>query len=394
MDGIAAARTLTRRAVGARERGARRGEPRFVFAVAAGSDDAEVRRLLRETPLPGSVQLSLEREPEALGSAGIEGDVHDVIVARERATGRLAAIASRSSRERYVNGRASRVGYLGQLRVAPAFRRHAGLLDDGFESCRGLRGRDGASIHLASVVAENAGARRLLERGRSGWPVFRVVDRLATFAIPARPGRLRGDAAGIVPGDRVGISDLAAVLDRFNRRHQFAPCWRAEEIEEPGRLRGLQPRDFLVALDRGSVAGCLAIWDQRSFKQVVVRGYAGALGRWRPLVNLLGPVFGAPRLPPVGSQLQFAYLSHLAVDDDDPEVAIALVGEALRGARERGIDYVALGLSASGPLAASIQRTFAHRRYESVLYAVVWPDSANAADALDRRPSHPEIAIL
>jgi hypothetical protein len=390
MDGLAAARPLTRRA--GRARG--RAGGRFVFGIAATGDDPEIRQLLRETSFPGSVRLSLEREPDSLAAAGIEGDVHDVIVARDRATGQLAGMASRSSRERYVNGGVSRVGYLGQLRVAPAFRRHAALFDGGFELCRGLDRHDGASLCLASVVAENVKARRLLERGRPGWPVFRVVDRLVTFVIPARPGRVTRNAIAVVRGDRIGSSDIAAVLERCNRRYQFAPCWPARDLESPGLARGLQAQDFVIALRRGSLTGCLAVWDQRAFKQVVVRGYSRAVGRVRPLINLFAPVSGIARLPPAGSQLQFAYLSHLAVEDDDPEIAVALAEEGLRVARDRELDYVALGLSAAGPLAASIRRRFAHRSYESLLYVVFWPDDAGVADGLDGRPSHPEIAVL
>jgi hypothetical protein len=393
MDGLPAARTLKRRAVVARGRAVRDGG-RFTFSVAREPDDADIRRLLRETPLPGSVSLSMEREPDAFASAGIEGDVHDVIVARHRETGQIAGMASRSSRERYVNGRASRVGYLGQLRLAASFRRQPDLLAGGFEFCRALHGRDGAAIYLASVVADNVAARRLLEQRRFGWPTFRAVDRLVTLVIPARRARAGRDAIEILRGDRIELAATAAVLSRNSPRYQFAPRWTAPDLESPDRVRGLTPQDFVVALRRGSVAGCLALWDQRAFKQVVVRGYSPALGRWRRFINLLAPISGIARLPPAGRQLQFAYLSHLAVDDDDPGVVVALVGGALRVARARGLDYVALGLSAAGPLTAPIERAFVHRSYESVLYVVFWPDGASAADALDERPSQPEIAVL
>lgn len=393
MDGPAAARALKRRTVRARPRPVP-AEGRFAFGIARRQDDGAIRQLLRETPLPGSVSLSMEREPDAFAAAGIEGDVHDIIVARHRATGQTAGIASRSSRERYVNGCAARVGYLGQLRVAPAFRRHPDLFDGGFELCRTLHERDGASMCLASVVSDNARARRLLEQGRSDWPVFRVVDRLVTLVIPARRVRVGSDAVKVVTADRIGLFATAEVLMRNYPRYQFAPCWTAGELESSDRVRGLRAADFLVALRRGSIAGCLAVWDQRAFKQVVVRGYSAAVGRWRPFINLVAPFAGMTRLPPAGRELRFAYLSHLAVDEDDPDVVVALVGEGLRVARARGLDYVALGLSAAGPLTEPVERAFVHRSYESVLYVVFWPDGTHLAEALDRRPSHPEIAVL
>jgi hypothetical protein len=376
--------------------GERRFERRsFAFGVATAQDDDEVRRMLRETSFPGQVSLSFERESDSLAAGQIEGDVHDIIVARERITNRIVAIASRSSRQRFVNGSPARVGYLGQFRVAPGCGGRRDLFSDGFEFCRSLHRRDTASIYLSSVIADNTRARRLLELGLPGWPVFRPVDDLTTLAVPAGSGaRRRVPNVDIVSGERLDISELASVLARNNSRYQFAPCWTAGDLMSPTRCRGLRPGDFLVAVRGGSIVGCAALWDQRAFKQVIVRGYSRTLSRWRQLINRVGPALGVPVLPSVGSQLGFAYLSHLAVDADDPDVLVSLVSAACRSAQVARLHYIAIGVSAAGPLGVPLRRAFAHRRYDSVLYVGCWPDGQLTADGLDGRPSHPEMAVL
>ena len=150
MAGPAAARTLTRRAS--------RPTPRFAMALATPHDDPEVRRLLRENPLPGEIVVGLEREPDSRLAATIEGDVHQTILARERTTGRLAAIASRSVHDAFVNGEPVRLGYLGQLRVAAPFHASYALLDAGFEFCRSLHAAGDAPIYLTSIVSDNRAA--------------------------------------------------------------------------------------------------------------------------------------------------------------------------------------------------------------------------------------------
>jgi len=60
------------------------------FELATPADDAEVRRLLRENPMPGRVSISLEREPDAGLAAEVESDVHHTVVARDPATGCFA----------------------------------------------------------------------------------------------------------------------------------------------------------------------------------------------------------------------------------------------------------------------------------------------------------------
>jgi hypothetical protein len=148
-----------------------------------------------------------------------------------------------------------------------------------------------------------------------------------------------------------------------------------------------------LALRGHRIAGCLAVWDQRGFKQAVVRGYAPALRLARPLLNLAGPALGAPRLPRPGEPLRHAFLSHVAVDGDDPRVLVALVEEAMATAGS-DLDHLVTGFSERDPLLGALIRAFPSRRYGSILYVVDWEDGRGAADTLDRRVPHPEVAIL
>jgi hypothetical protein len=369
-------------------------------ALAAPEDDAEVRALLQTSAFAGDVRLSLEREPDSALAGSIEGDVHQTIVARDPVSGTLVGIASRSVRSVFVNGRIARAGYLGQLRVHERFRRRD-LLDAGFEFCRrvSVSGSGAAPVYLAAVVADNAAAKRLLARRSPGWPSFRPVDTLVSLAIPAT-GRRRGRALPdleLRQGSPGLVSEIVSCLQRYGPRWQFAPSWTAADLTSD-RTRGLALEDFVLASIGGRSVGCAACWDQRAFKQVVVRGYSRRLARARRLVNLLAPITGTPALPPVGTQLSFAYVSHVAVEHDGRQdvgaLTIALVNAVCERARTKGVSYVVLGLPARSPELQAIRRAFRHRAYESVLYTGYWPEGERLALSLDGRPSNPELAIL
>ena len=369
----------------------------FSIGPARPGDDGAIRMLLRESPFGEEVALSLEREPDSALASSIEGDDHVALVARHR-SGSLAGIASRAVRTAFVNGAPRSIAYLGQLRIDPRFRRHRGLLAAGFEYIRSIDGGpDGPRLYLASVVADNTAARRLLARRAAGWPAFEPVDTLVSLAIPVGGGRTRRAPSGVecLRGSRERIDDIASILDRAGRRHQFHPFWSRSDLLSPTRSRDLSPEDFIVAMRDGCVAGCVACWDQRAFKQAVVRRYSPRLARWRPIVNALAPLTGTPYLPAVGEALQFAYLSHLALDSGADSAALSAMVRAARAeAGRRGLRYVVLGLSAAHPLLPDLRRAFPHRAYESVLYVAFWPEGEALASSLDGRPSHPELAIL
>jgi hypothetical protein len=129
----------------------------------------------------------------------------------------------------------------------------------------------------------------------------------------------------------------------------------------------------------------LALWDQRAFKQVVVRGYDKTLACWRPLLNW----FGAS-LPAVGQPLAQAHLSHVGVDGDDPRVLATLLAAAMGDARRAGLDCATIGLAARHPLGEVVRRCHRCRDYTSILYAVHW----DKPPVLDGRVPHPEVALL
>jgi hypothetical protein len=241
----------------------------FVPDWARNSDDAELRRLLRETPMDGRIRISLEREPDFFRAAEIEGDLHHTGVARDPSTGEILGMCTRAVREAWVNGELARLGYLSQLRVARGrVRVSRELLRFGFEGLRASHRPDEAAFDVTTIVSDNAAARRLLEFGLRGLPRYRMLEPIVTFMIPVR----RRFASPSHPGER-GCAALAprilACLQRNARRHQFAPHWSERNM----CARGLRWEDFHLVTDSDRVVGCLARWDQRRFKQAVVRGY-------------------------------------------------------------------------------------------------------------------------
>lgn len=357
--------------------------------VAREDDDADLRRLLRETPMEGRIRVALEREPDFFHAAGIGTDRHTTILARNESTGQVVAMASRSVREAFVNARAVKLGYLSQLRIDRAYRsKTRQFLKTGYDFFRDHRAGDETAFDVTTIIADNHVARRILEAGLPGLPTYRPLEPFVTFVLPVhKAGKCAAAAAvHIERGTAERFPAIADCLQRNHRRFQFASRWTIDSLAD---LPGLRAEDFFVALRSGRVIGCLALWDQRSFKQAVVRGYDRSLARWRSLINLAAPVLGTARLPRAGETLSQAALSHVAVDDDDPAVFERLWYAAMRDARARGLEYVTAGFVDRHPFTTSLRR-FRRHEYTSLLYLVHW----GAAPSLDSRLPHLEVGLL
>lgn len=368
------------------------------FGLATSSDDADLLRLMRQNVMPGRVSLGLECEPSFFDAFSIEGYRGQILVAREPHSGRIVGMGARSVRSVNVNGRVMNVGYLSHLRIDSEHRRRSRLRTAGFALARALRREDEAPFDLTCILADNLPARRLFAAAPRvrGLPNYVEYDRLVTLAIATRRGARQSglSAIKIEAGSIKWLGEIVACLNRNNRRFQFASCWTIEDLLSKERSRGLRPEDFHIALESGRVVGVVARWDQRTFKQLVVRDYAPGLRRWRTLVNCLSPLTRLPPLPAIGEPVNSVFLSHVAIDNDDPAVALALIEDARREALARGHHLLMMGLSKRHPLLPPICRTIAHRACESIFYIVNWTNERELVEEFDARVPHPEIATL
>ncbi|MCM2279811.1 MAG: hypothetical protein NDJ89_17185 [Oligoflexia bacterium] len=368
------------------------------FRVAEASDEADLRRLLRENPMPGSVCLSLEREPDFFAAQDLEGDRHTTVIARDSETGRAVGMGSRSVATAWINGEKKRLGYLSQLRVDQALKGQPSAVTRAYTKMEELhRGGAETPFYLTTIIEENASARKFLTSPRlRRMPVYREREAFSTLAIPVwrkkrEPGFTRWEIR------RAEASELEAIsscLERNYRSFQFAPSLSAAELADPSRSPGLSASDFLVAIQAGQVAGCVSVWDQQAFKQTVVRGYSRSIRLARAALNALGPWLGVPRLPRAGQRLPHAALSHLAVDHCNEDLLVALLTAAFNASVGQGYSYLTLGLAARHPLLAAVRSEFRPREYRSILCTVHWPDGERAVAALDDRIPHLEVARL
>lgn len=322
------------------------------FSVAEQSDDAGIRALLRNNPMRGRISISLEREPNYFADADLPGQVKQTFIARE--AGRIVCVGACTVQNRFVNGVSRRVGYLGGLRLDESCAGRFDILRRGYEFFRELQEDDPADFYFTSIASDNERARRFLQRGFKGMPKYQFVGEFVTLVLSTRAWLRQLDSLE-------------------NKPHQFAPCWSREDFSA---LQGFGFNEV------GEGAG---IWDQRAFKQTVVRDYATPIRRTRWAINLLNRVIGAPTLPRVGQQLSMAFGVGVTCQNLG-----TLVGET----RRAGVEMLVVGFDARDPLLEVVRKKFRSREYRSRIYAVRWPRFGGTVDDLDGRFLCPEVALL
>ncbi len=373
------------------------------FQLATPADDAAIRRLLANSPVPGSITLTYEREPDYFLGCGTMGHFWQVPIAKHSADGTLLGVSCRATRPLFVNGQAEDVGYLGQLRID---RRYQGrwLLSQAFRYLRQLHADGRVEGYITTIIEGNPVAEGVLvTRARRHFPAYRQVDRLCTLAlIVSRAGKLvarmrRRVPAGITlhAGTRASLEEIVAFLQQYGAQRQFFPVYRVDDFGDSPLTRDFRVEDFVVARRGGKIVGVIGLWDQSRYKQTVVQSYHHTWRWFRLLYNAGTRLVGAQSFPPPGGHLHAAYASFVCIKQNDLDVFRVLLDHVYALAVQRGYAYVLLGLTTSDPLLA-VARRYIHIPYYSKLYTVCWSNEQAAPlyKRLDGRVPYVEIAAL
>lgn len=396
----------------------------FSYLQAGPEDDEEIRALYSDTPMGSFFRVRFCRQPSFFDALPAMGKRNTVLIVRDRGKGMAAGMGCLSVRDAFVNGEPREIGYLSSLRVRPEYQ--GGTVTAGiYRFLRELPDGGALPFFTTTIVDGNEPAAAALTSGRAGLPVYLPWGRYNVFAIDLGPWKRGGIALagkGLRPsdpaGEEAGVSispastsempEIASWLDSRGRAMQFRPAMRGEVSttmggSAPALPPGIKAGDFLVARrihdragrstlpDRdsatggpgsaGEMAGVIALWDQRGFKQDVIEGYPPWLDIMRPLVNLASPVVGFTPLPAPGSVLPVCFGAFPTADDNLTMKSLVHAASSMAGAR--GFGMLLLGFHEDDPRCLALT-SFRRIVYRSGLYVAAWKDRIGEMKTIDR----------
>jgi hypothetical protein len=352
----------------------------ITYSLATPADDEALRSLLRDNPMLSWVSMAATREPSFFAGSNYFGRDWAVIAREDSIT---VGMYTCCQQPLHLNGIPAELGYLGGLRVAPAYRRRLRIVRDGYASIREfsaqLSAKQPPRQWYTAIASENRLARRLLEANLNGMPCYRAVNTMLTMALPTTRGRHHG----LWRQARLDeMEDWCRFYNRHASQYQFAPALSPERAARTGAA-------FYVATGAGGITAVMAMWNQQSHKQVEARAYRWPLDSLLPLYNLYARWMKKVALPPIGHILDQSFLAFFAAEPaSDP---LKLVADALSLCPTT---VLTLGLHTGHPWLDTIVRTFCPAKYQTHIYTVDFGEAIAGAVDLDGRPAQPEVALL
>ena len=366
---------------------------RYRISLANRSDDAELRQRMANDEMSGNMALSFRREPDYFLGCDVQGRHSQIIKAVDSKSGHIVGLGARHTKMLFINGVATKVGYLSDLRADPDVRKRT-LVARGYALLRDLHDKDPIPLYFSVILDGNDDAVSNITTARAGLPVYERHGRIATPAIhlDRNKPQLRCDGVSIRPGSPSDMPQVFSFLRRELANKQMAPCYDIEDLGSP-RLLGLQPEDFYIACRGEQVVGCVAAWDQSGFRQTHVERYSGGLRIARPFYNAAAYISSMKPLPKPGDEIPYLYLSLIATEDNRIDIFAALLRTVYRDQRRNNFHFIIAGLHEEDPLSQVLDD------YRSIdaggsLYLIYYPEDARFVSQLDQRPFYVDMATV
>jgi hypothetical protein len=310
---------------------------RLIDRCAEAGDDAALCQLMRECPMGERVRVTLRREGGYFRGAAVQSERPFVYAAFDD-RGKAMGVFSAGSRHVWVNGEPREVRYLSDLRIHPDVRGKRWLLK-GYAKVRELLGEGFAQT---LILSDNHEVNQLLTSGRTGLPHYHPAGEYLTlmFGHSNYGSNSSYSIRSAVDTDRPAMQKL---YNDYASRRQFTPVLDLSEVGKSAYFDGLCLNDFCLVLRGGGLVAMAALWDQSSFKQLVVEHYTRGLRILRP-VSIW---FNGVNLPGQGQVFRTRALTAMAFVEDDPNALPDLVRYA-RSQLNAG-ENLMIGLDARDP---------------------------------------------
>jgi ribosomal protein S18 acetylase RimI-like enzyme len=365
----------------------------FSLRDATPADNPALIELAASCPMNGEMSVRMDRGPDFLALNRLEGDRWNLAIA-ERA-GRLVGCIAMSERDVYVNGRPTRTGYVGDFKVHPAHR------DTRIADALSLRAEEwfgslppAAPLFITVLAGNKAMERRL--SGPRGVASFQKVGTIRTHSVPIlwRRKEKRGASVRVDPARWSDLDEMVALWNGVAPLRQLATVLSASSLADWIRnAPGLDISSYRLARSAsGELLGFLAVWDQRSFKQLTVVGYSRRMNAARLAFNSLRPFFGVERLPAPGSPLECATVAHVCVPADRSDVLGSILTSAYNEMRATRCSFMNIGLDVRDPLSGALSGFVAQPTNVNAYMMRI--RSGVIPEPLDDRPIHYEIALV
>ncbi len=331
-------------------------------------EDKELIEFSAHFPSDGGLKLALDRSPSYFDSLRLEGDVSDIIVGKDRETGKIVGMGHRTEADYLLNGNKVRLGYLSGLRLQKEYRSGISLAR-GYQTLKKMHDLGQSKGYVTTIQSENQNAIRILESGRAGLPKYTFITNLTTFIWNPKVFYEKNDL------------EIETIFDSKILKQFLSQATQKAFLEQKISdyvLNSNSISHYLILKNKNPIA-CFSLWDQRKHKRWKVLGYSNLWKILRHPYNFYVRFRNLPKLPKEGQDLSYVFLCQLRILDQNINDLHKVFSVIFRMAEKLFPQlYLCYTLSENDPWYSNVNLIPAWK-IMSKAYFVHWPNQENGS---------------
>ncbi len=261
-------------------------------------DGVEMLEIIESESSGGIIELVYTRRPNAFESYKKENKESKIAIIRDK-EGKIAFQAACIPGCYNVDGKSVTAGYVGGIRKRNDY---SGVIN--WMNVVDFIEKQGLSIYLCSFLSGNEATEKMFYKKRSFIPELVPLCNYTTYII--NPKIFKNSLPKGLTFRSINCDDLENVhqfLRREGMKYNFSPV-----INNITEFYGLSLDDCYILEKRGEILAFGALWNQKGFKQYIVKGYSRTIKMIQKFSFVSG-ILGYIEIPEEGKELDFPMLS-------------------------------------------------------------------------------------
>ena len=298
------------------------------FRLAVKQDNEQLIELTGTSPMQGKTSLRIDSNPDFFQLLNMRGKSKVFIAVNDHTiVGSLCV----SSQQVYINKQIFPVHYIGDFKVAPAFR-GTGI---GIQLCNELEkyllSTDADLVFL--TVAKGNHKPFPFFKGRTGIPDF---ENIGTFIVHQFIGI---NKKGIDAGNEIEQTDADDEVIEFLNNH-----YSTYELGSVITKKKLEDAEIFIIRKKNKITAALCLIDTMNAKQNVVIKMSLRDKFLIRIINAMHQPLGISKMPAINEAIRMIYIKYLAANANEKRLVKLLINYARKIAYDKSYSFISLGL--------------------------------------------------
>lgn len=335
---------------------------KYIYEYATSQDGVAISELLEEVAFDGDISITYARRENACISLQQDSEYSQIVVAKNVYDNKIYGIGMCSINTMRIGNKLEKVAYLSGFRKK---QNAVGDIIHMYKLIQQFCKNNNVKYTYTTILEDNIIAQKLLTKKRKNMPQY---VKIADYTVNIFKSNLKRKTKYICEKATANdLENLKSFVEKESKNKIFFPY-----LDLDMGFFGLTYKDFyLLKNQTGEILACGILWNQKKYKQLIVKHYSLKYKIITKLANWILKLINYPTLPAVGEIIDYSTLSFVLCKNNNENYLNDFIREISHHVQEKIFVYGST---------KQLSEKITPMTYKSFVYIVDWDKNFDKID--------------